>query len=234
MLPNQYDSSREKAAYSSQYGQADATFAYQSILKNTYLLLGLTLAFSALCAYIAMSTKAPPLGIILTLVGVYGLMFLTYKLSNSAWGLLAVFAFTGFMGYTLGPLLNAVTTNFVNGNQIIFNAFGGTALIFFGLTAYVLTTKKDFSFMSGFLVVGTIVALIAMVAGFFFHTPALQLAISAAFVLLSSGWILWETSQIIHGGETNYIRATVSLYVQLYNLFVSLIRLFYAFTGNDD
>jgi modulator of FtsH protease len=148
--------------------------------------------------------------------------------------LLAVFAFTGFMGYTLGPLLNMVTHNFANGSQIIMNAFGGTALIFFALSGYVLTTKKDFSFMGGFLAVGTIVALLAVVAGLFFHMTALHLAISALFVMLSSGWILWQTSAIIHGGETNYIRATIGLYVQLYNLFVSLIQLISAFSGNRD
>jgi modulator of FtsH protease len=230
MYPSQRDNSQQRAVY----GQFARTEVYQSVLKNTYLLLGLTLAFSAVCAMFSMSTNAPQLGIILTLVGVYGLMFLTYKLSNSAWGLLAVFAFTGFMGYTLGPLLNMVTHTFTNGNQIIMNAFGGTALIFFALSGYVLTTKKDFSFMGGFLMVGTIVALIAVIAGLFFHAPAMQLAISGLFVLLSSGWILWQTSEIIQGGETNYIRATIGLYVQLYNLFVSLIQLISAFSGDRD
>jgi modulator of FtsH protease len=229
MLPNQNDNARQRVVYSGQFARTEG---YQVVIKNTYFLLGLTLAFSALCAMFSMS--APQLNIFVTLIGVYGLMILTYKLSNSAWGLLAVFAFTGFMGYTLGPLLNMVTHTFSNGNQIIMNAFGGTALIFFALSGYVLTTKKDFSFMGGFLMVGTIVAFIGVIAGLFFHTPMLQLMISGMFVLLSSGWILWQTSEIINGGETNYIRATIGLYVQLYNLFVSLIQLISAFSGNRD
>lgn len=234
MFPDRNDNSKARAVYSTSPYTGVGAQSYSSVVKNTYLLLGLTLAFSAVCAYFSMAAGAPQLGLLVTLVGVYGLMFLTYKLSNSAWGLLSVFAFTGFMGYTLGPLLNMVTANFSNGSQIIMNAFGGTALIFFALSGYVLTTRKDFSFMGGFLVAGTLVALVAVIAGFFFHTPALQLGISSLFVLLSSGWILWQTSEIIHGGETNYIRATIGLYVQIYNLFVSLIQLITAFSGNND
>lgn len=234
MFPNEFNNSREKAVDGqAQYGRVDATFAYSSVIKNTYLLLGMTLAFSAVCAFLSMQSQVQ-LGLLVTLVGIYGLMFLTYKLSHSAWGLLAVFAFTGFMGFTLGPILNNVTYSFSNGSEIIVTALGGTAAIFFALSAYVFTTKKDFSFMTGFLVAGTLVALVGVIANLFFQIPMLQLTISAGFVLLSSGWILWQTSQIIHGGETNYIRATVGLYVQLYNLFVSLMHLISAFSGNRD
>lgn len=207
--------------------------ASHAVLRNTYLLLSLTLLFSAAVAAFAMVTNAPNPGIILTLVGVYGLMFLTYKLRNSTAGIASVFALTGFMGYTLGPLLNAVTQNFANGQEIIMLSLAGTGTIFLGLSAYSLTTRKDFSFMGGFLAIGTLFALVAMIALFFFEVPALYLAFSGVIVLLSSGWILWQTSQIIHGGETNYIMATIGLYVQIYNLFVSLIQLISAFSHRD-
>ncbi len=210
-----------------------SSLAVNRVLRNTYLLLSLTLIFSALVAGFAMVTNAPYPGIILTLVGVYGLMFLTYRLRNSAWGLLSTFAFTGFMGYTLGPILNMVTSSYANGSSIIMMALGGTGAIFLGLSAYALTTRKDFSFMTGFLVVGTLVALVVMVLGFFLHIPGLQLAISGLFMLLSSGWILWQTSAIIHGGERNYVLATIGLYVQIYNLFVSLLQILSIFNGRE-
>ncbi|MFA6038274.1 MAG: Bax inhibitor-1/YccA family protein [Legionellales bacterium] len=209
------------------------TLEVSRVLRNTYMLLSATLLFSALVAGFAMATNAPYPGILLTLVGVYGLMFLTYRTRNSYWGLVSTFAFTGFMGYTLGPILNMVTSSYANGTQIIMMALGGTGLIFMGLSAYVLTTRKDFSFMTGFMVVGTLVALVLMVLGFFFHAPGFQLAISGLFMLLSSGWILWQTSAIIHGGERNYILATIGLYVQIYNLFVSLIQILSAFSGRE-
>lgn len=213
--------------------QSSDAVAVNRVLRNTYMLLSLTLLFSALVAGFAMVTNAPYPGIILTLVGVYGLMFLTYRLRNSMWGLASTFAFTGFMGYTLGPILNMVTASYANGTEIIMMAFGGTGIIFLGLSAYVLTTRKDFSFMTGFMVVGTLVALVVMVLGFFFHAPGFQLAISGLFMLLSSGWILWQTSAIIHGGERNYILATIGLYVQIYNLFISLIQILSAFSGRE-
>ncbi len=211
-----------------------SALATSSVLRNTYLLLSLTLVFSAITAAFSMAANAPYPGILLTLVGFYGLIFLTYKLSNSAWGLVSTFAFTGFVGYTLGPLLNAVMASTVNGSQIIMTALGGTGLIFFALSGYVLATRKDMTPATGFLVIGTFVGLFVMILGFFFHTPALQLAISAIFMLISAGWILWQTSAIIHGGERNYIIATIGLYVQLYNIFVSLLTLLMSFTGNRD
>lgn len=203
------------------------------VLRNTYLLLGMTFLFSAFTAYLAYATGARPMNPLLMIVGVYGLMFLTQSLRNSIWGLVSAFAFTGFLGYTLGPLLSFYTVAFSNGPQLIATALGGTGMIFFALSGYVLTTRKDFSFLGGFLFVGTMVILLAMIAGIFFHTPALQLIISAAFILLSSGLILFQTSEIIHGGETNYISATVGLYVSIYNLFVSLLNILGAFSGRD-
>jgi modulator of FtsH protease len=170
---------------------------------------------------------------LLMIAGVYGLMFLTHALRNSALGLISVFAFTGFLGYTLGPILNLIMSHYTNGPQLVATALGGTGVIFFALSGYVLVTRKDFSFLGGFLFIGAMVAMLAMIAGLFFHTPALQLAISAAFMLISSGLILFQTSEIIHGGETNYISATVSLFVSIYNLFLSLLQLLGAFSGRE-
>lgn len=193
------------------------------VLRNTYFLLGLTLAFSAAVATTSMLMGWPRPGMILTLVGFYGLFFLTQRYANSAKGLVATFALTGFMGYTLGPLLGMFLK--AGAGDVILTALGGTALVFFSCSAYVLTTRKDMSFMGGMLTAGAIALLVLMVAGIFLQMPAMHLAISALFVLFSSGMILFETSNIIHDGETNYIRATVSLYVSLYNLFVSLLSI---------
>lgn len=212
----------------------ESALATNKVLRNTYLLLGLTFLFSALTAYISFATHARPLNPLLLIVGMYGLMFLTHALRNSAWGLLSVFAFTGFLGYTLGPILNLYIANFSNGHQIIATALGGTGLIFFALSGYVLTTRKDMSYLGGFLFIAVMLAFLAMIASVFFQIPALYLGISAAFVLISSGLILFQTSEIIHGGETNYISATVSLFVSIYNLFISLLNLLGAFSGNRD
>lgn len=211
----------------------ESVLATNKVLRNTYLLLSLTFMFSAFTAYMSFASHARPMNILLMLVGVYGLMFLTQALRNSAWGIVAVFAFTGFLGYTLGPVLNAYIANFSNGPQLITTALGGTGMIFFALSGYALTTRKDFSFLGGFLFVGMMVAMLAMIAGIFFQITALQLIISAMFVLISSGLILFQTSEIIHGGETNYISATVSLFVSIYNLFLSLLQLLGAFSGRD-
>ncbi|ARG97861.1 Bax inhibitor-1/YccA family protein [Legionella micdadei] len=213
--------------------RSESVLATNKVLRNTYLLLSMTFIFSALTAYASFAFAVKPLNPLIMIVGVYGLMFMTQALRNSPLGLLAVFAFTGFLGYSLGPILNLYVANFSNGPQLIGAAFGGTGIIFFGLSGYALTTRKDFSYLGGFLFVGVMVAMLAMIAGIFFHMPALQLAISGAFVLISSGLILFQTSEIIHGGETNYISATVALFVSIYNLFVSLLNLLSAFSGRD-
>ena len=194
------------------------------MVRNTYMLLSITLAFSALIAGISMALKLPSPGIIITLVGYFGLLFLTTKFRDSGLGIAFVFALTGFMGYTLGPILNMYLA-LPNGSQVVMMAMGGTAAIFLGLSAYVMTTRKDFSFMGGFLAVGILVAFLAGLGAMFFHMPGLSLAVSAMFVLLMSGVILYETSNIIHGGETNYVMATVTLYVTIFNLFTSLLQL---------
>src|SRR5574337_729258 len=189
-------------------GSASA-LATNRVLRNTYLLLALTLAFSAVTAGVSMALGLPHPGVIITLVGYFGLLFLTTKFRNSGAGIACVFALTGFMGYTLGPILSHYLA-LPNGGQIVMMAMGGTAAIFLALSAYVLTTRKDFSFMAGFLMVGVLVAFLAGLGAVFFHMP---------------GLILFETSNIIHGGETNYVMATVSLYVTLFNLFTSLLQL---------
>ena len=195
------------------------------VLRNTYALLALTLLFSAATAAIGVALKAPALGVLLTLVGYFGLLFLVYKLKNSVWGLPAVFALTGFMGYTLGPMLTKALS-LPGGATSIAMALGTTGLVFLAMSAWVLQTRRDFSFIGGFLFAGMIVALIAGLAAIFLQLPALGLAVSAMVALLSVGLILFETSRIVHGGETNYVLATVGLYVSLFNLFASLMSLF--------
>ena len=202
------------------------------VLRNTYALLAMTLGFSGLVAFAAQQAHVPHPGLLLTLVGFYGLYFLTMKLRNSAWGLLSTFALTGFMGYTLGPILNRYM-GLANGAELIVSAFTMTAMVFGGLSAYVLVTRKDMSFLSGFLTVGFFVLLGGSIAAMLFHLSALQLALSAGFVLFSSAAILWQTSEIVQGGERNYIMATISLYVSIYNLFLSLLQLLGTMGRND-
>ncbi|MCW5666387.1 MAG: Bax inhibitor-1/YccA family protein [Piscinibacter sp.] len=195
------------------------------VLRNTYGLLSLTLLFSAATAAASAAFALPHPGLLLTLAGFFCLLFLTSKLRDSGWGVLSVFGLTGFMGYTLGPILGQHLA-LPNGHQVVMMAMGGTAAIFVALSAYALVTRKDFSFMGGFLLAGIVVAFLAGLGALFFDVPALSLTVSAAFVLLMGGLILFETSRIVHGGETNYVMATVSLYVSIYNLFVSLLALF--------
>lgn len=201
------------------------------VIKNTYLLLSATLLFAALTAWGAMALRLPHPGIIVTLVGYFGLFFLTNHLKNSGWGVASVFALTGFMGYTLGPVIGHYL-GLANGAQNVALAFAGTASVFLGLSGYALATKRDFSFMGGFLAVGVLVAFVAGLAGFFLKMPLLSLAVSGGFVILMSGMILYETSNIIHGGETNYVMATVSLFVSIFNLFTSLLHIL-GVTNND-
>ncbi len=210
----------------------DKTATDNKVLRNTYLLLSMTLLFSGLTAGVAMATQAAPLHWLLTLGGYFGLLFLTTKLRNSIWGLAAVFALTGFLGYTLGPILN-LYLSLPNGSQIVMTALGGTGAIFLALSAYALISRKDFSFMGGFLMVGLLVGFLLSLATLLFDMPLLSLAVSGMFILLMSGMILWQTSEILHGGETNYIMATVSLYITLFNLFLSLLQILGVVSGDD-
>lgn len=202
------------------------------VLRNTYLLLSMTLLFSAITAGIAMATNAPPLHWMITLVGYFGLLFVVTRLRNSVWGLAAVFALTGFLGYTLGPILN-LYLKLPNGPQVVMTALGGTGAIFLALSAYALVSRKDFSFMGSFLMVGMLVGILASLAAVLFNIPTLSLAVSGVFILLMSGMILWQTSEIIHGGETNYIMATVTLYITIFNLFLSLLQILGVMSSDD-
>lgn len=214
--------------------RSESVLQTNKVLRNTYMLLGLTLAFSAFTAYLSASMGLPHPGFIITLVGFYGLLFLVHKTANSAMGLVSVFALTGFMGYTLGPILGMISAIGPSGDEIIMTALGGTALIFFTLSAYVLSTKKDMSFLSGMMMALFVVLIVAFIANIFLNMPALQLTLSALFILFSAGAILMQTSAIIHGGERNYVLATVTLYVSIYNIFVSLIQILLAFAGGDE
>ena len=202
------------------------------VLRNTYLLLSLTLLFSAVTAGIAMATNAPPLHWLLTLGGYFGLLFVVTRLRNSVWGLAAVFALTGFLGYTLGPILNFYLS-MRGGSEVVMTALAGTGAIFMALSAYAVVSRKDFSFMGGFLMIGILVAFLASLGAVLFSIPMLSLAVSAMFILLMSGMILWQTSEIIHGGETNYIMATVTLYITIFNLFLSLLQILGVVSGDD-
>ncbi|HHJ20398.1 MAG TPA: Bax inhibitor-1/YccA family protein [Gammaproteobacteria bacterium] len=207
------------------------TLATNKLIKNTYTLLALTLLFSAATASLAVAINMPHLGMLVTLGGFFGLMFAVNKTQESAWGLFWVFMLTGFMGLTLGPLVSHYLS-LPNGSRTVAVAMGGTGAIFLGLSGYALTTRKDFSFMGGFIMAGVLVAFLAGIGAAIFQIPALSLGVSAMFILLMSGMILWETSNMVHGGETNYISATVSLYVSIYNLFVSLLQIL-GFMGDD-
>ena len=214
------------------HGGVESVLATNKVIRNTYMLLSMTLLFAAVTAAASVALKLPHPGLVITLVGYFGLLFVTHKLKNSGWGLVSVFALTGFMGYTLGPIISRYL-GLPNGGEIVMQAMGTTAAIFVGLSAYALSTKKDFSFMGGFLMVGILLAFLAGLAAIFFEIPALSLTVSAAFVLLMSGLILFETSNIIHGGETNYVMATVTLFVSIFNLFTSLLQLL-GFAGSNE
>jgi modulator of FtsH protease len=216
------------AASSGEWHSADV----KRVLRNTYALLAMTLLFSAGVAVTTLALKLPAPGLVLTLVGYFGLLFAVHKLQNSGWALPAVFALTGFMGYTLGPLLTH-SLALPGGAQTVTLALAATGATFLALSSYVLLTRRDFSFMGGFLFVGMVIALIAALAAVFLQMPALGLAVSAMVALLSAGLILFETSRIVNGGETNYVMATVSLYVSVFNLFTSLLSLFGLGGSND-
>lgn len=201
------------------------------VLRNTYALLSLTILFAASIAALAVANSWPAPGLVITLVGYFGLLFAVHKLQNSGWALPAVFALTGFMGYTLGPLLSR-TLELPGGAGTIVAALAATGATFVALSAYVLTTRRDFSFMGGFLFAGMVIAIVLALVAYFFTMPALALAVSAMVALLSVGLILFETSRIVNGGETNYVLATVGLFVSAFNLFTSLLSLF-GIGGND-
>lgn len=194
------------------------------VLRNTYFLLGMTLAVSAIAAVFAMALNISPMASLVCMIAGFVLLFVVNKQADKASGIIWVFAFTALFGASLGPMLNYYV-GLANGPSLIMQALAGTAVIFFSLSAYALTSRKDFSFMGGFLFVGLIVVLLAILANLFLQIPAISLAISSAVILIMSGLILFDTSRIIHGGETNYIRATVALYLNIFNIFVHLLSL---------
>ncbi|KTC02305.1 MULTISPECIES: Bax inhibitor-1/YccA family protein [Pseudomonas syringae group] len=218
--------------YSLKTGMQADQLEVSRVLRNTYGLLALTLAFSGVMAFVAQQMRVGHPNIFVVLIGFYGLFFLTNKLRDSVWGLVSTFALTGFMGFLLGPILNRYL-GMAGGAEVVSSAFAMTALVFGGLSAYVLITRKDMSFLGGFITAGFFVLLGAVVASMFFQISGLQLAISAGFVLFSSVCILFQTSAIIQGGERNYIMATVSLYVSIYNLFISLLQIFGIMSRDD-
>jgi modulator of FtsH protease len=223
---------QEKSLHNMNTAGMESVLATNKVLKNTYMLLSMTLVFSAVTAGVSMAMGlGQGMGLILMLVG-FGLLFVVNRMADSSKGLVAIFAFTGVMGAAIGPKLNHYLA-MPGGPALVMQALGGTAVVFFGLSAYALTTRKDFSYMGGFLFVGLLVAVVASIANIFLGIPALSLTISAAVVMIMSGLILFDTSRIINGGETNYIRATVSLYLDIYNLFIHLLHLLTALGGDD-
>jgi modulator of FtsH protease len=207
--------------------------ATNKLIRNTYVLLSMTLLFSAVTAAMSMAMSVSPGVSMMTTLGALGLIWLVLpRTENSGAGVAVVFAIAGLLGFGLGPMLSYYLA-MPNGPQTVATALGGTGLIFLGLSGYALTTRKDFSFMGGFLFMGLIVVLVAMIANIFLEIPALSLALSAIIVLLMSGLILFDTSRIVNGGETNYLRATVALYLDIYNLFIHLLSLLTAFGGDD-
>jgi len=210
------------------------TAAKNKLIRNTYTLLSMTLVFSAMTAGASMAVNVGfGISLICSIAALLMMMFVLPRTANSSMGLVVVFGITGLMGFGLGPILTHYLA-MPNGGQTVMTALGGTGAIFLGLSGYALTTRKDFSFMGGFLMVGFMVVLLASLGNFFFAIPALSLAISAGVVMLMSGFILYHTSALVNGGETNYLMATVSLYLAIYNLFTSLLHLLGAFGGGDD
>lgn len=203
------------------------------VLSNTYWLLGLTLAFSALTATFSVAIGISPGVSLLLMITGFVLLFVVHKMADSAKGLPAIFAFTGVWGASIGPMLSFYLA-MDNGPTMVLQALAGTALVFFSLSVYALNSKKDFSYLGGFLMTGLIVAVVAMIANIFLAIPVLSLTLSAVVVMIMAGFILFDTSRIINGGETNYIRATVGLYLNIFNLFIHLLHLIAVFTGGDD
>ncbi|WP_320824043.1 Bax inhibitor-1/YccA family protein [Reinekea sp.] len=211
----------------------ESTLATNKVLRNTYMLLSMTLLFSAATALVSMAMGLPQgASMIMSLAAIGIVWFVLPRTYNSSMGIVWTFVFTGLLGAGLGPMLNHYLA-MANGPSIVAQALGGTAIVTFGLSFYAVTTKKDFSFLGGFLMVGMIVMVVAMIANIFFAIPALSIAISGGVVLLMSLMILYDTSRIVNGGETNYIRATVSLYLDIYNLFVHLLVLVGFLSGDD-
>jgi modulator of FtsH protease len=210
----------------------ESALATNKVLRNTYALLSMTLIFSVITATMAIATNTAPVNWIIQLVVLFGTLFALQKFRNSALSIPLVFFFTGFLGYTAGPIVNFYL-GMANGGDIVMTALSMTGISYLGLSDYAISSRKDFSFMGGFLMIGLILVIIASLANIFFAIPALSLAISAVGVLVFSGFILYDTSRMVNGGETNYVMMTVSLYLNIYNLFMMLLHLTGALSGDD-
>ncbi len=210
-----------------------AALSTNKVLRNTYLLLSATLGFSAVTAGLGMALDMPRINPFLMLVVYFGLLYAVSKTRNSAWGLVSIFALTGFLGLTLGPLISMYLKVLPNGGQVVATAFGITAGTFLGLSAYAVKSQRDFSFLGGFLMVGVLGAFLLGIVALVFHLPTLSLVVSGLFVIAMAGMILYQTGEIVRGGETNYILATLSLYVTIYNLFTSLLHILGVMSADD-
>jgi len=213
---------------------AESILATNKLIRNTYALLSMTLIFSALMAGVSMAVRAPfGISIACSIGAIILVWFIIPKYRNSAAAVPLTFLFTGLLGFGLGPTLTYYVTAFSNGTELIMTAAGGTGAIFLGLSGYVLTSRKDFSFLGGFLFIGLIVGILGGIAAWIFNIPSLHLAISAMMILVASGLILYDTSRIIRGGETNYVMATISLFLDIIILFQHLLHLLGVFGGDD-
>lgn len=231
MLQNKWKTNTNKNMSTSIYS-TQKQFATNSVLRNTYLMLSMTLLFSAITAGISMTTNVPLMNPIITLIVYFGLFFAVNATKNSHMGILLTFTLTGFLGFTIGPILNFYITTFSNGSELIMMALGSTGLIFLGLSAIALNPSRNFSSMSTFLGIGSIVALIAIVANLFLQIPALALTISVIVTLISGALIMYQTNMIVRGGETNYIMATVTVYISILNIFLTILQILGMFSGD--
>jgi len=219
--------------YSTVSQRSTSAIATNKVLRNTYLLLSMTLLFSGFTAALSMLMNTPPMTYLISVIGGMVIaMFVLPRFANSPAGIGIVFLITGMLGFGLGPVLN-MYASLPNGGNIITLSLGGTGVIFMGLSAYALATKKDFSFLGGFLMVGFLLVLLAALANIFLQIPAMSLMISAVVIMIMSGFILYDTSRIIHGGETNYVLATIGLYMTIFNIFISLLQIL-GIMSNDD
>ncbi len=220
-------------SYSTVAQRSSSALAINNVLRNTYMLLSLTLLFSGLTAGLSMFLNMPPMTYLISVIGGMVIaMFVLPRFANSTAGIGIVFLITGLLGFGLGPMLT-MYASLPNGGNIITLSLAGTGAIFMGLSAYALATRKDFSFLGGFLMVGFLLVLLAAIANIFLQIPAMSLAISSVVILIMSGFILYDTSRIIHGGETNYVIATIGLYMTIFNIFISLLQIL-GIMGKDD
>ena len=210
-----------------------SALAVNKVIRNTYTLLSMTLFVSALCAVATLVMQVGQGAGFMLIIGGIIMSFVVRKYAKSSKGLVAIFVFAALMGAGLGPTISMYMQVYANGSAIVAQALGGTAIIFLSLSGYALTSGKDFNFLGGFIFTGMMVAIVAMIANIFLQIPALSLAISSAVILIMSGFILFDTSRIMNGGERNYIMATVSLYLSIFNIFIHLLRILGALTGRN-